>query len=70
MQKLVTIFLDDAAYNEGKFFAKNTKEHGFVEEHLDHYLSEGWTINDLHGFGGSGGSFDTRGWITVALEKE
>jgi hypothetical protein len=34
MQKLITIYLNNQAYDKGKFFAGNTADrHGFVEEH-------------------------------------
>ena len=70
MQKLVTIYLDNAAYSEGKFISNPTKCHLLVEEHLREYLSEGWKICSLTGFGGGADSVTSvRGWLGVVLEK-
>jgi hypothetical protein len=69
MQKLVTIFLSD-----------DDDEDMEVQEHLDDYLEEGWTIRSMVPFGagagyGTGGESDTdghcyvAGWLSVLLEK-
>jgi hypothetical protein len=39
-----------------------------VEEHFQRYVSEGWKINSVSGFGGGDG-VSVRGWIVVLLEK-
>ena len=46
------------------------EKHGCVEEHLQSYLADGWTVAQIHGFGGSAESPPARGWITVLLEKK
>ena len=69
MQKLVTIFISD-----------DDDEDMEVQEHLDDYLEEGWTIRSMVPFGagagyGTGGESDTdghcyvAGWLSVLLEK-
>ena len=69
MQKLVTIYLDNSAYLEGNAIVGSFKDkHALVEEHLQLYISEGWTIGSLSGFGGSEG-LNAKGWIVVLLEK-
>jgi hypothetical protein len=70
MQKLVTIYLDSQAYDKGKILAgSHAGKHGSVEEYLQDYLQQGWTIKAIHGFGGHAESFDVRGWVAVLLEK-
>ncbi len=70
MQKLITIYLNNQAYDKGKFFAgSNANKHGFVEEHLQNYLQEGWVIKAIHGMGGGSESFFASGWVVVLLEK-
>jgi hypothetical protein len=69
-QKLVTIYLDNAAYGTGKLLVGAFPEkHGAVEEHLAPQLAEGWRIASIHGFGGSADNVWVRGWLTVLLEK-
>jgi hypothetical protein len=71
MQKLVTIYLDNGGYAKGKFLVGGLADkHGLVEEHLQQYLADGWTIMQVHGFGGAAESPLARGWITVVLEKK
>lgn len=70
MQKLVTIYLDNSAYGQGRMLVGSySDKHGLVEEHLKDFLSEGWTITNLHTFGGNSDGLSVRGWITVVLEK-
>jgi len=70
LQKLVTIYLDNTAYGEGKLLVGSFAEkHGLVEEHLSDFLTKGWRVTAIHGFGGSAKSIAVRGWITVLLEK-
>ena len=70
LQKLVTIYLDNTAYAKGKLLVGSFAEkHGVVEEHLNDFLSQGWRVVAIHGFGGGGESIAARGWITVLLEK-
>lgn len=70
MQKLVTIYLDNSAYGKGKMLVTSYSEvHGLVEEHLQNYLAEGWTIKSISGFGGNSDSLSVRGWAIVVLEK-
>ncbi|MFT5126565.1 MAG: hypothetical protein ACI8W8_000159 [Rhodothermales bacterium] len=68
MQKLVTIYLDNSAYLGGATVGNFADKHALVEEHLQQYLSEGWTIGSVSGLGGSHG-LNARGWIIVLLEK-
>lgn len=72
MQKLVTIYLDNGAYRSGSMMMKTdfAERHGLVEEHLQKYLAEGWTVAQIHGFGGAAESPFARGWLTVVLEKK
>jgi len=69
MQKFITIFLTDDDDDDME-----------VQEHLDEYLEEGWSIRSVTPFGagagyGSGGGSDTEGhcyvagWLAVVLEK-
>ena len=70
MQKLVTIYLDNAAYSEGKFISNPTKSHLLVEEHLKEYLADGWKVLSITGFGGGSESVTgVRGWLGVLLQK-
>ncbi len=70
MQKLVTIYLDNHAYMGKKFFRGSyADKHGFVEEHLTEYLSQGWKIADINSFGGSA-DLAARGWVVALLEKQ
>src|SRR5262245_14273581 len=57
MQKLVTICLSGSDF-----------KHGTVEEHLSHYLGDGWRITSVCAAGSPSG--DTGAvWIAVVLEK-
>jgi hypothetical protein len=69
MQKLVTIYLDNAAYGKPKVDGCYGERHGDVEEHLQNYLAEGWRIEKLFGFGGAD-SPAAQGWVVVTLEKD
>jgi len=69
MQKLLTIYLDNSAYGKGKMMVGNFADrHAMVEEHLQQYLSEGWKISSVSGFGGNT-DLAVRGWVVVVLEK-
>jgi hypothetical protein len=70
MQKLVTIFLDNSAYSQGRTIVGSyADQHGLVEEHVQSTLKEGWTIKSVHGFGGNSEGLHVRGWVVVLLEK-
>jgi hypothetical protein len=70
MQKLVTIYLDNDAYGKGKMIVTSYAEvHGIVEEHLQNYLADGWSIKSISGFGGNSDGLCVRGWAIVVLEK-
>jgi hypothetical protein len=70
-QKLVTIYLDNIAYAQGKTFVGSfADKHGLVEEHLSSFLAQGWNIKNVHGFGGNSDTLAARGWIIVLMEKE
>ena len=70
MQKVVTIYLDSHSYMGGKWVkGTHADKHGVVEEYLQDYLSNGWTVASLFGFGGADG-INARGWLAVVLEKE
>jgi hypothetical protein len=69
-QKLVTIYLDNAAYGKGKtLIGSYADKHGLIEEHLAQPLKEGWRIANLQAFGGNSDSLTVRGWVVVVLEK-
>jgi hypothetical protein len=69
MQKFVTIYVDAHAYMGDKWLkGSHADRHGFAEEHLNQYMSEGWTIVSVAGFGGADG-IGARGWFAVVLEK-
>ena len=69
-QKLVTIYLDNAAYGKGKtVFASFTDKHGLIEEPLAAELADGWRIGSITGFGGNSDGISARGWLAVVLEK-
>ena len=68
-QKLVTIYLDNAAYAKGKVLVGSfADKHGLVEEHLASYLHDGWRIQSVHCFGGAEG-VTVRGWVVAVLER-
>ena len=70
MQKLVTIYLDNNAYGKGKMLVTSYADmHGVVEEHLQNYLAEGWSIKSVAAFGGNSEALSVRGWVIVVLEK-
>jgi hypothetical protein len=70
VQKLVTIYLDNSAYGAGKMIVTGYGDkHGMLEEHLKEELGHGWTIKQIHGFGGNSESLSVRGWLAVILEK-
>ncbi len=68
MQKLVTIYLDNAAYGKPKVSGCYADKHALVEEHLQEYLDNGWEILSLCGLGGAT-SPCCQGWFAVALKK-
>lgn len=69
-QKLVTVYVDNMAYGKGKLLVGSFAEkHGFVEEHLQSYLDDGWRIVSVSGFGGNSDSVSARGWFAVVLEQ-
>jgi len=70
MQKLVTIYLDSSAYMEGKWIkGTHGDKHGFVEEHLQDDLSQGWRVVSLFGMGGAADGVNARGWVAAVLEQ-
>ena len=68
MQKLVTVYLDNAAYGRPKVSGCYADKHGLVEEHLQEYLGDGWSTRSLCGVGG-GDSPCCQGWLAVVLVK-
>jgi hypothetical protein len=71
MQKLVTIYLDNGAYCQGRMIVTSYDEmHGAVEEHLANYLREGWSIKTLTALGGNSDGLSVRGWVAVVLERQ
>ena len=69
-QKLVTIYLDNGNYGKGKAFVGSYGDkHGLIEEHLSAFLTQGWRVVSMHGFGGNSDSLCVRGWLAVLLEK-
>lgn len=70
MQKLVTIYLDSAVYDAGRFLGMAVQDkHGIVEEHLTEELKRGWKIVSVNCFGGAAESIHARGWLVVVVEK-
>lgn len=70
MQKLVTIYLDNAAYSKGKVMVtSHGDKHAYVEEHLSDDLKAGWKVASMTGFGGNSDGLTVRGWLAVVLEK-
>jgi hypothetical protein len=68
-QKLVTIYLDNMVYAKSKMLVGSfADKHGFVEEHLQTYLEDGWRVTSVSGIGGSR-DLAARGWFAVILEK-
>lgn len=68
-QKLVTLYLDNTAYAQGRGLVGTfADKHGVIEEHLENYLQQGWRIVEIHGFGGSSDALAVRGWFAVVLE--
>ncbi|MDJ0719411.1 MAG: hypothetical protein QNJ54_35200 [Prochloraceae cyanobacterium] len=70
MQKLVTIYLNNEGYRvKGK--RSPDQSHGFVEEHLEDYLTAGWEIKLITGTGGANnyGVVGCSAWAIVLLEK-
>lgn len=69
IQKLVTLYLDNMAYAKGSVLVGSFGDkHGLIEEHLGSYLSQGWRVVSVHGFGGNSESLAVRGWLAVVLE--
>jgi hypothetical protein len=70
MQKLVTVYLDNHAYLKGRGIVPHYADnHGLVEEHLQSYLQDGWTVKAIHGFGGHSEGMIASGWVVALLEK-
>jgi hypothetical protein len=70
MQKLLTLYLDNSGYMSGKtMITSYATLHGHVEEHLQKYLDEGWTIESVNGFGGGNEALHVRGWLAVVLKQ-
>lgn len=70
MDKLVTIYLDNSGYKAGKLVVGSYGDlHGQVEEHLQTYLTDGWSIQSVAGFGGNSEGLTVRGWLAVVLRK-
>jgi len=73
MQKLITIYLDREGYRIQKK-RSTLQSHGVVQEYLQNYLAEGWSIKSIAEAGdGGGGSTMTHeagcGWVVVVLEE-
>jgi hypothetical protein len=66
MQKLITLHLIGEKYI--RTLKGPDAAHGYLEEHLQTYLQEGWQINQITGFGG-GNQVYYGGWVIVLLEK-
>ena len=69
MQKRVTIYLDNMAYEGSTMFKGHAGKHGHVEEHLKSELAGGWWIVSTAAFGGSADGYTARDWLAVVLEK-
>jgi hypothetical protein len=70
MQKLVTVYLDNGAYGQGKMIVTSYADmHALVEEHLANYLADGWSIKMLTAFGGNSDGMAVRGWLAAVLER-
>ncbi|MBW4509461.1 MAG: hypothetical protein KME64_23520 [Scytonematopsis contorta HA4267-MV1] len=67
----MTIYLDNGAYGKGKMIVGSYDDkHKLVEEHLQEYLSSGWSIISMTSFGGNSDGLSVRGWLAVVLNKK
>ena len=70
MQKLLTIYLDNGAYGQGKMIVGSyADKHGLIEEHITPYLQDGWRVVSITSFGGNSDGLTVRGWLAVLIEK-
>lgn len=70
VQKLVTIYVDNFAYQGDKWIkTSQSDKHGLVEEHLAAYLDDGWKVISLAGMGGGSDGSGARGWFAAVIEK-
>lgn len=72
MQKVVSIYFDShtqkgEADEKRKWYQPETTRHGTVEEHLEEYLREGWSVVSVTGLGGAR-PHSVGGWAVVVLE--
>ena len=66
MEKLVSVYLDVTGYDrKSGIRLSNADLHNRVQEHLNEYLSQGWTVKKLSCLPGS----DSGGWVIAVLEK-
>jgi hypothetical protein len=71
MQKLVTIYLDNAAYAKGKMIVGSfADKHALIEEHLAQEIADGWRVRSISSFGGGSEGLSVRGWVVALLEKD
>jgi hypothetical protein len=70
MEKVLTIYLDREGYRV-KGQRSPDQSHGTVQEHLQQYLSDGWTVKMITGAGGAGTSVGAVGcgWVVVVLQR-
>ena len=69
MQKLVTIYLDNMAYEGSTMFKGHAARHGQVEEHLKAELAEGWWIVSTTAFGGAADGYTACGSCSTNIER-
>jgi hypothetical protein len=69
MQKLITIYLDNMAYDGMTMLKGHANRHGQAEEHLKELLADGWWIVSTCSMGGAADGYSARGWLAVVLER-
>jgi len=67
--KLVTIYLDNTSFKTSGLLATYAQFLGQIEEHLESYFQDGWTISSIAGIGGNSEGITCRGWFAVVLQK-
>ena len=53
----------------GESWIVDVELHGDLDEHLQEYFDDGWSILSVSSFGNYHDN-ETRGWVTVALERD
>ena len=67
--KLVTLYLDNTSFKTSGLLGSYAQFHGQVEEHLENYFRDGWSVSSIAGMGGNSEGITCRGWFAVVLQK-